>query len=110
MELSKEEIKLLKLAKTNKIPLTQESLYDNKILGKLLYDKKLINFKPRVEEDGNYTPLKFWLEPDGEIELSKALQARSDFWKAHLYLPIIASTFTGVITYFVGYLVGQSGH
>ena len=52
MELSKEQIKLLKLAKTNDIPIDADYYYSNDILQDLIYQKGLIETKSKhIDED-----------------------------------------------------------
>lgn len=109
MELSKEEIKLLKLAKDNKISLDQNMYYDNQILQDLLNNKKLIVATAEYKHS-EYFPTKYELTVNGQNELSKYKQSRYDFWKAHLYLPVASSTVVGIFTYIAGYLVGKFGH
>lgn len=104
MELSKEEIKLLKLANKNKIKLESGYFEQNQMLYNLLFVKKLIEGDFSYDEFGiPYNPRAYNLTLNGQNELSKAMQKRSDYWKSHFYLPII----TGLITGFLGFLVGK---
>ncbi|GEO59330.1 hypothetical protein [Companilactobacillus bobalius] len=106
MELSKEQMKLLKQVKENSINTDPDYYYNNQILQDLMYKDELI--LATMEWDDNKEtlyPTSYVLTVDGKNELSKAIEKRKNHWKDKILYPIITGTVTGVI----GYLLGKFG-
>lgn len=106
MELSKEQIELLKQVKNGTISTDTDYYFDNQILQDLMYKDKLID--PHLIWSKKYdglVPDAYKLTVAGQNELSKSLEKKNSNWKDKILYPIITGTVTGVI----GYLLGKFG-
>jgi len=103
MELSKEQIELLKLVKTNQIDTSTDYYYDNQILQDLIYKEELI--EPHMiwsDKEEGLVPDSYELTVKGQNELSKAMEKNRKRINDNFTFPIISNAISAIIGIIIG--------
>jgi len=101
MELSKEQINLLKQVKNETVDI--DYYYNNPVFGELITVHELVN--PHLvwsDEHRGLVPDGFMLTAKGQTELSKALEKKHRRWNDNFLFPIISNAISAIIGIIIG--------